>query len=570
MDKNTKIGLLLIGLIIVAMSFFQPEQKVPDLEEKDLTVKTDQITTQKTVLSESSEAAHQTQLLETPVYQEKKIKVETDLFEAEFSTRNGIVKSFKLKKYKQRQDSSLYVDLIRENTANLSTEIFLNNGKSIKDVVFIADRENLKLSSGSNTSGTIIFSYKDETGKTLVTKSYTFYNDKYSFDIKIDKSPIMSQVAAQGMDVNWKGGMRFTEVSHDSTNTNREEYYLESYCKTTNDDRNEFSSSDDPASMNGSIEWGATRVKYFEVFIASLDNKFSRFNYFPSAGGRDMKYSDVGFSLGMAKNNAVDRFMVFIGPMDNDLLSSYDKEFETTLNWGWDIIKPFSKGIFWTMSFLHRFISNYGIVIILLSLLVNTILLPFTIKAYKSQIAMKKIQPHLAELKNKHKNDMQKQQQETMALYKKHKVNPFGSCLPMMVPMLILSPMFIIFGSTIEFRNAYFAGWITDLSLPEVMFSLPFSIPFYGANVGLLPIFMAVTMYLQMKDTTMAAAAPSNGQNSTADAMAMNQKMMKYFMPVMMLVMFNNFASGLILYYCVGNVFRLVQQKFTKKLLPSN
>ena len=570
MDKNTKIGLFLIGLIIVAMSFFQPEQKIPDSKEKKLAVETDQISSQETVLSKNSETKPQMQLLEAPIYQEKEIKVETDLFEAEFSTRNGIVKSFKLKKYKQRQDSSLYVDLIRENTANLSTEIFLKNGKSIKDVVFDVDRESLKLSSSGNTSGSIVFSYKDNTGKTLITKSYNFYNDKYSFDIKIDKSPIMSQVADQGMEINWKGGMRFTEVSHDSTNTNREEYYLESYCKTVNETRKEFSNSDDPASIKGDIEWGATRVKYFETFIASLDDNFSRFNYFPSTGGKGIKYSDVGFSLGINKKNAVDQFMVFIGPMDNNILSSYNKEFETTLNWGWDIIKPFSKGIFWTMNFLHKFISNYGIVIIILSLLVNTILLPFTIKAYKSQIAMKRIQPHLAELKKKYKNDMQRQQQETMALYKKHKVNPFGSCLPMMVPMLILYPMLIIFGSTIEFRNAYFAGWITDLSLPEVMFTLPFSIPFYGANVGLLPIFMAVTMYLQMKDTTMAAAAPSSDQSSTADAMAMNQKMMKYFMPVMMLVMFNNFASGLILYYCVGNVFRIIQQKFTKKLIPGN
>ena len=163
---------------------------------------------------------------------------------------------------------------------------------------------------------------------------------------------------------------------------------------------------------------------------------------------------------------------------------------------------------------------------------------------------MKKIQPYIKELKEKYKGDMQKQQQETMALYKKHGVNPFGSCLPTLLPMPILYGMFIVFGATIEFRGADFMLWITDLSLPEIMFTLPFSLPMYGANVGLLPIIMSVTMFWQMKD--MAGADP-------------NQKMMKWFMPIFLLVLFNNFASGLILYYTIGNVFRMAQQKFIKK-----
>jgi len=162
---------------------------------------------------------------------------------------------------------------------------------------------------------------------------------------------------------------------------------------------------------------------------------------------------------------------------------------------------------------------------------------------------MKKIQPELKIIKEKYKGDMQKQQAATMELYKKHKVNPFGMCLPTLLPMPILYGMFIVFGATIEFRNADFIWWINDLALPEVLFTLPFTIPLYGANVGLMPIIMGVTMYFQMKDT-MSSGDP-------------NQKIMLYFMPVFLTVLFNTLSSGLILYYTIGNFYRIVQQKIT-------
>jgi YidC/Oxa1 family membrane protein insertase len=259
----------------------------------------------------------------------------------------------------------------------------------------------------------------------------------------------------------------------------------------------------------------------------------------------------MGFTVGFdKKSDPVKNMHVYFGPMDYEIFKSYGKEFELTMNWGWNIVKPFSLAIYWTLKFLHNYIDNYGLVIIILSLLVNTLVLPFTLKSYKSQAEMKKIQPELKLIKEKYKTDMQKQQQATMELYKKHKVNPFGNCLPTLLPMPILYGMFIVFGATIEFRNADFIFWITDLSLPENMITLPFRIPLYGANVGLLPLVMGATMYFQMKDTV--GADP-------------NQKMMMYFMPVFLTVLFNTLSSGLILYYTVGNFYRIVQQKITIK-----
>jgi YidC/Oxa1 family membrane protein insertase len=286
------------------------------------------------------------------------------------------------------------------------------------------------------------------------------------------------------------------------------------------------------------------------LFLVSRDKKISTFVNYPAKDPPEEHYTSMGFSVGFDRGEeAVKELLVYFGPMDYEIFKSYEVEFERTMNWGWDIIKPFSLAIYWTLKYLNGFIPNYGLVIIILSLIVNTIVLPFTLKSFKSQAAMKKVQPEMKLIKERYKNDMQKQQQATMELYKKHGVNPLGTCLPTLLPMPILYGMFIVFGATIEFRNAEFILWINDLSLPEIMFTLPFSIPFYGANVGLMPIIMGVTMFYQMKQT--ASADP-------------NQKMMIYFMPVFLTFLFNNLSSGLILYYTVGNFYRIVQQKIMK------
>ncbi len=262
-----------------------------------------------------------------------------------------------------------------------------------------------------------------------------------------------------------------------------------------------------------------------------------------------VNHTDLGFAMNYKKSTPKNYFSVYIGPMDNEILQTYDKEFENTLNWGWSIVSPFSHAVLWMMKFLHKYITNYGLIIIILALVINTLLLPFNIKSYKSTMAMKKLAPEIKKLKDSSKGDMQKQQQGTMALYKKHGVNPMGSCLPNLLPMPVLYSMFIVFGATIELRGEGFIFWLTDLSLPEVMFKLPFDIPLYGGAVGLLPILMGVTMFFQMKDSM--GADP-------------NQKMMVYMMPVLMVVMFNNFSSGLILYYTLGNIYRIIQQKYVK------
>jgi YidC/Oxa1 family membrane protein insertase len=565
MDKNTILAFVLIAIIIIIYPFFMPKQQMPvqkqqteRVQENVSNISPDAVNFTDSALSkplsEPSLTADITpDSLKKFVPEEKEITIKTDLYSAVISTKNGVIKSWKPKKYKSRVDTSKIIELVYDETNNLSTEIALKNGTIIKNVIYEADKDNIVLSATETEE--LLLTFKDQYGEVKYTKKIRFYGDKYSFDLTIDTTPVFSELADKNaVLIKWPDGVKYTEVSDGGKNLNREDYYRATYYKA-GDDVVEYDHNDDTEKTVESIDWGATRSKYFEVFFASSNEKLSTFENYPAYAKPDEPFSSMGFSAGFDKGNSpVKDLLVYFGPLDYEIYKSYKMGFEETMNWGWDIVKPFSLGIYWTLKFLHKYISNYGLVIIILSLLVNTLVLPFTIKSYKSQAEMKRIQPELKVIKEKYKTDMQKQQAATMELYKKHNVNPFGMCLPTLLPMPILYGMFIVFGATIEFRSAEFVWWINDLSLPEIMFSLPFSIPLYGANVGLLPIIMGVTMFFQMKDSA-----------ASGDA---NQKMMMYFMPVFLTVLFNNLSSGLILYYTVGNLYRIVQQKLTPPMEP--
>ena len=158
------------------------------------------------------------------------------------------------------------------------------------------------------------------------------------------------------------------------------------------------------------------------------------------------------------------------------------------------------------------------------------------------------IQPEVTKLREKFKSDPQKLNQATMNLYKEHGVNPLGGCLPMLLQMPLLFALFIVFRSTIELRGAPFIFWISDLSQPDALIPLPFSLPLYGDQISLLPLLMGVSMFVQQKMTTSQA----NPQ----------QKMMTQFMSVFFVILFNQFPSGLNLYYTLFNVLTILQQKY--------
>lgn len=244
-------------------------------------------------------------------------------------------------------------------------------------------------------------------------------------------------------------------------------------------------------------------------------------------------------------------FTLFMGPKSLKLLSSYGNELKKAINFGWfDILaKPCLMG----MNLIHGLIPNYGIAIMLLTLLIKLVFWPLGTKSYRSMNDMKKLQPLMMEIREKYKGDKQRMNQEVMGLYKTYKVNPMSGCLPMIVQMPIFFALYRMLYQAIELRHAPFMGWINDLSAPDRLFHFDFAIPFMQAPYGIpvLTIIMGATMFLQQK------MSPSTGDPTQAKMMML--------MPLFMTFIFINFPAGLVLYWLVNNVLSIGQQYYIQK-----
>ncbi|MDO9465462.1 MAG: membrane protein insertase YidC [bacterium] len=240
----------------------------------------------------------------------------------------------------------------------------------------------------------------------------------------------------------------------------------------------------------------------------------------------------------------------YLGPKDVDRLAKQEVNLEALADFGFfgNLFR-----IVHILKFLHKITGNYGVAIILLTILMSIVLFPLTIKSHKSMRAMQELQPQISALKNKYKDNAQKINKETMALYKKNKVNPLGGCLPMMLQMPLFFALFTTLRNAIELKGTCFIpGWIPDLSLPDTVFYLGALMDKPGMYpLNILPILMSITTVLQQKFTTQSADP--------------KQAKMMLFMPVFMLFIFYNFPSGLVLYWLTNNILSIAQQVLIRK-----
>jgi len=245
------------------------------------------------------------------------------------------------------------------------------------------------------------------------------------------------------------------------------------------------------------------------------------------------------------------RYQVFLGPKSMSVLKPLGHHLDEAINFGWfDFL---AKPCLWIMNAIYGVIPNYGVAIILLTLLSKIILWPLGAKSYKSMAEMKKMQPLIAGIREKYKDDKRKINEETMGLYRTYKVNPLGGCLPMLVQMPLFFALYRMLYEAIELRHAPFFGWINDLSAPDRLFSFGFAIPLMKEPYGIpvLTIVMGGTMFLSQK------MQPPMGDPAQAKMMML--------MPVVFTFIFINFSSGLVLYWLINNVLSIGQQYYTTK-----
>ncbi|MEE9117033.1 MAG: membrane protein insertase YidC [Calditrichia bacterium] len=407
-----------------------------------------------------------------------------------------------------------------------------------------------KIELGSEDSYT--FRYSLELENTKIQKNITIYGDSYHIDLNLTVMGAKSLLLNDDYEISWINGLPSNEK-----NVSEEYTYSESYA-SMGGELEDFSIDSEerirPVPINGQTDWIAIRTKYFLSAIIPTEGRTSGAIF----AGEGVQINDViqrryttSIICDLQGESIKDTYRIYMGPLDYTVLGDYDNGLtDLIMNHGWyeRTFRPVSLLILRIFKFFQLFIPNYGIVIILFSILVKIVVYPLTKKSYKSMKEMSRVQPLLTEIKEKYKSDPQRMNKETMKLYKEHGINPLGGCLPMLLQLPLLGALFIVFRSTIQLRGASFIpGWIDDLSSADTIFTLPFSLPLYGDQFNILPILMAGTMMFQSKMTMQDP----------------KQKAMVYIMPIFMLLIFNQFPSGLNLYYTMFNVLTIFQQKFT-------
>jgi YidC/Oxa1 family membrane protein insertase len=488
--------------------------------------------------------------------EEKRVTIETDLLKCTWSSlKGGNPINWELKDYQYYQGG--FVNLVQDNVLNLN---FLNiDGKEINlnDNNFHIDAfDGKKVDlNEENPEYTMEFYLPVRGGR--IIKTITFYYDRYSYDLTVRFEDMQEYVINRRYFIGWSNGLPASEKDvNDDLNYSRAYAFMadELYDVDASDDYGE-------EDLNGSVDWAAIRSKYFLVSLIPADP--SRTNGVTIGGVKstrnDIPAKDFNFNIEKdfePTRSRADNFTVYMGPLDYYVLKEYDANLEDlVMNKGWyeRIFRPISLLIIPAFKFLYRFIPNYGLVIIVFSILIKILLHPLTKKSYQSMSEMQYLQPKMTELREKYKDDAQRLNKEMMRLYKEHKINPLGGCIPMLLQMPVLISLFNVFRSTIQLRNQPFILWINDLSAPDALY-LGFELPFIGDSIHILPILMGLTMIWQSK---MTMTDPK-------------QKMMVYFMPVFLIFIFYSLPSGLNLYYAIFNVLSMVQTRMIKKKMHPN
>lgn len=563
MDKKSILGFLVIMAILLLWwplwNLFFPQAPLPPAP--DTTTVSRETTTDTTRAIISAETTTQAPatigavdsaaLAASLTQPERLITVDTQNLRVVLSSKGGTVRQVTLKKYNRHdgQPAALLGQYDEPSWANHGALTLGNDEQmaALNSYIFAGDSTDVTLSE-SDSVANVTFAYTAPDGAS-VTKRYTFHYNNYLFDLNLHLSQPQKLGFTQGLTLGWFAPMEPTE-----SDMNQDKGALGGffgmggefdYFKGLKDGKLKKVAT-------GPVDWVATRTKYFTAVVIANDKPAEQVIVM---GGQTSKADAQAniikwdlYGVGMMYENLEGEtsldFSVYAGPLDYDKLKAMDKNLTSLVEMGWKIIRPFAVAILWVFTNLHKVIPNYGFVIILFAFIIQGIFWPLTAKNFKSMHKMRNINPVLQEIREKFKNDPARLNQETMKAYKEHGVNPFGSCLPMLIQMPIFFALYSVLSNTIELRGAPFMLWLTDLSQPD-------SSGQYLLGFGILPILMGVFMFFQQK---MTITDPK-------------QKMMIYLMPAIFIFIFKNLASGLVLYWTMSSVIGIFQQWYVMRQL---
>jgi YidC/Oxa1 family membrane protein insertase len=455
------------------------------------------------------------------------VEVETALYRAKFTTRGAALISWELKHYRSSSDGKSAVQLVRQGgkfaePLTITTDD-ASHSKELSEGIYRVERDFTTLDQGHPT-GHMNFYYANPASGIRLEKQLTFHADSYVVDITLKPSGLAGAVKV-GLGTNF-GVVDWGEGFIGSIG-----------AASLIDDKIENDMPESETERKGALKWVALQDKYF---IAALIPKTNA-SALPRKQGDKLVSSAVRLSVEPAGSSI--GLQLFAGPKEYDTLQSLQIRLEDTIDFGWflfgswDMVRAVAKPIFYVLRYINDYTHNYGLTIILLTVIIKLLFVPLQYKSYTSMKQMQGIQPKVAALQEKFKDDRERLNKELIKLYRDHKVNPVGGCLPMVLQMPVFVSLFNILYMTIDLRQAPLGLWITDLSVQD---------PYY-----ILPIIMGISMVVMQK------IQPTTMDPTQAKVMLM--------LPALMTFLFINFPAGLVLYWLTNNVLTIVQQFVTDR-----
>lgn len=569
MDKNTITGFILLALLTVGYVFYSSKEQAKIEKERAVVEAIAKVNENDTITKIDSALVKSQQLAETlgnfsalATGVSKLVKVETDDVTYIFDTKGATLKSVELKHFKTYDKKPLILFNDDENKVDFSFTGTENKNIHTKELYFETSTTELKIHGDESRTIDFVLSFGDES---KYIHSYTIKGSGYlvDFNVKTVNAADFISPLSSALDIQWKQFMPSLE-----SNIKEERMYSNVYYRNTDDNVDELSSrKNDDQIMDEGLQWVSFKQKFFNNTLISGNVPFERggrLTVKPDLADVDfVKEAGASLKLPIEKGKDFDhQLQWYFGPNKYSDLKKLNIGLDEIIPLGWAIFGWVNKFlIIPVFNILGKFISNYGIIILILTVLLKLVLTPLNRKQLISAAKMQILRPEIDELKKKYPNDKQMVGAKQMELFRNAGVNPMGGCLPILLQMPILFAMYRFFPNSIELRQEPFL-WANDLSHYDSILTLPFNIPIYGDHVSLFTLLMAITSFAYTK-ITMSQQQMSMGGND--DMMAMQMKIMQYLTPFMFLFMFNSFSAALSYYYFLFNLLSIIQTYAIKK-----
>ena len=541
-NKNLIVAIfLMLGVYFMYMSFSQP---VEDSTQATAPVEQAQTVVSDPVVSTAPQVINAVKVPALENIDAQDVLVDTDLYTAVFTNVGARLKSFKLKNYAStaEADSDMVsvVDVNNPRSATLRLQ-GLNGFPLASETVYSIPSGLTTVSLSGHERKQLVFRSTSTAG-VIVDKIFMLDASSYAIglDVKVENKSTSTL----------QGDLELSLVKKWTEEDKPEETMVFAGTATYIDESVEQVEVDDivedKPSYGSSAVWTAFESKYFMSALVPLDSFTDiRINYKSSLVENSITTPFPTLNPG---GSVVYSFLSYFGPRDKAVLETVGNSLSKAINYGF--FDPIASPLMTVLNYFYGIFGNYGVSIILLTVIIKLLFWPLTHKSYASMKSMQKLKPEMDKIKEKFKNDRARQGQETMALYKEHRVNPMGGCLPMVIQIPVFFALYRSLYQAIELRHAPFTLWITDLSAADTLFSDLLGL---GFALGPLPLIMGFTMFLQQKMT------PTNADPNMAKMMLM--------MPVIFTFLFLSFPSGLVIYWLINNVLTIVQQYYIHRTM---